>query len=54
MLLCLFFVAIVTFLLQISLLQAMGGALLFWIVWRLIREGGEDEVEEEGRTGTGA
>jgi hypothetical protein len=32
----------------------MGGALLFWIVRKLIHEGGEDEVEKEGQTGTGA
>lgn len=44
-LLRLFFAAIVTFLLQIPLLLAVGGALLLWVAWKLIHDspGGEEE-----------
>ncbi len=45
-LLRLFFAAIVTFLLQVPLLQAVGGILLLWVAWKLIHNspgGGEEE-----------
>ena len=45
-LLCLFFAAIVTFLLQIPLLQAVGGALLFWATWKLVHDSSGDEKHE--------
>jgi YjbE family integral membrane protein len=50
-LLRLFFAAIVTFLLQIPLLQAVGGALLLWVAWKLVHDspgGEEDEVQAGG------
>ena len=50
-LLRLFFAAIVTFLLQIPLLQAVGGALLLWVAWKLVHEspgGEENEVQAGG------
>ena len=46
-LLRLFFAAIVTFLLQIPLLQAVGGALLLWVAWKLVHDSpGEDQDDE--------
>jgi YjbE family integral membrane protein len=50
-LLRLFFAAIVTFLLQIPLLQAVGGALLLWVAWKLVHDspgGEENEVQAGG------
>jgi len=50
-LLRLFFAAIVTFLLQIPLLQAVGGALLIWVAWKLVHDspgGEENEVQAGG------
>ncbi len=49
-LLRLFFAAIVTFLLQIPLLQAVGGVLLLWVAWKLIHDspGGEEEDLQAG------
>ena len=50
-LLRLFFAAIVTFLLQIPLLQAVGGALLLWVAWKLVHDSPgeeEDEVQAGG------
>jgi YjbE family integral membrane protein len=50
-LLRLFFAAIVTFLLQIPLLQAVGGVLLLWVAWKLVHDspgGEEDEVQAGG------
>ena len=50
-LLRLFFAAIVSFLLQIPLLQAVGGALLLWVAWKLVHDspgGEEDEVQAGG------
>ena len=45
-LLRLFFAAIVTFLLQIPLLQAVGGLLLLWVAWKLVHDSpGEEEGE---------
>ena len=42
------FAAIATLLLQVPLLQAVGGLLLLWVAWRLLREGdsGGHEVAE--------
>ncbi len=44
-LLRLFFAAIVTFLLQIPLLLALGGLLLLWVAWKLVHDssGGEED-----------
>ena len=50
-LLRLFFAAIVTFLLQIPLLQAVGGLLLLWVAWKLVHDSPgeeEDEVQAGG------
>ncbi|MDP8972332.1 MAG: TerC family protein [Actinomycetota bacterium] len=49
-LLRLFFAAIITFLLQIPLLQAVGGLLLLWVAWKLIHDspGGEEENVQAG------
>ena len=49
-LLRLLFAAIVTFLLQIPLLQAVGGALLLWVAWKLVHDspGGEEEDVQAG------
>lgn len=50
-LLRLFFAAIVTFLLQIPLLQAVGGLLLLWVAWKLVHDspgGEENEVQAGG------
>jgi YjbE family integral membrane protein len=49
-LLRIFFAAIVTFLLQIPLLQAVGGALLLWVAWKLVHNspGGEEENLQAG------
>ena len=50
-LLRLFFAAIVTFLLQVPLLQAVGGVLLLWVAWKLVHDspgGEEDEVQAGG------
>lgn len=50
MLLRLFFAAIVTYLLQIPLLQAVGGALLLWIAWKLVHDspGNEESKVQAG------
>ena len=50
-LLRLFFAAIVTFLLQVPLLQAVGGVLLLWVAWKLVHDspgGEENEVQAGG------
>ena len=49
-LLRLFFAAIVTYLLQIPLLQAIGGALLLWIAWKLVHDspGNEESKVQAG------
>ena len=46
----LIFAAIITFLLEIPLLQVVGGLLLLWIAWKLVledpaEEGGEEKVQ---------
>ena len=43
----LFFAAVVTFLLHIPLLQVVGGILLVWIAWQLVRDSGGDEEKVE-------
>jgi len=45
----LIFAAVVSYLLAIPLLQAVGGLLLFWIAWKLIH----DDHDEEGRVQAG-
>lgn len=49
-LLRLFFAAIVTFLLQIPLLQAVGGLLLLWVAWKLVHDspGGDEKKVQAG------
>ena len=46
----LFFAAIVTYLLQTPLLQAVGGALLLWIAWKLVHDslGNEESKVQAG------
>lgn len=43
----LFFAAVIAFLLHVPLLQLIGGLLLVWIAWQLVRDGGggEDKVQ---------
>jgi YjbE family integral membrane protein len=50
-LLRLFFAAIVTFLLQIPLLQAVGGLLLLWVAWKLIHDSPGEEEDDEVQAG---
>ena len=49
-LLRLFFAAIITFLLQIPLLQAVGGLLLLWVAWKLVHDspGSEEDKVQAG------
>jgi YjbE family integral membrane protein len=47
------FAVVVTFLLEIPLLQAVGGALLFWIAWQLAEGDPEEEAGERVRAGGG-
>ena len=45
------FAAVVTYLLHIPLLQVVGGVLLVWIAWQLVRDsGGDDEKVEAGQS----
>lgn len=46
------FAVAVTFLLEIPLLQAVGGALLFWIAWQLA-EGDPEEAGDHVKAGSG-
>jgi YjbE family integral membrane protein len=47
----LIFAAVVTYLLHIPLLQVVGGVLLVWIAWQLVRDsGGDDEKVEAGQS----
>jgi YjbE family integral membrane protein len=46
-LLRLIFAAVITLLLEVPLLQVVGGLLLVWIAWKLIHEGGDGEGDEE-------
>jgi YjbE family integral membrane protein len=39
----LFFAAVIAYLLHVPLLQVVGGLLLVWIAWQLVREDGGDE-----------
>jgi YjbE family integral membrane protein len=50
-LLRLFFAAIVSFLLQIPLLQAVGGALLLWVAWKLVHDSPGEEEDDEVQAG---
>src|SRR5262245_19853341 len=42
------FIAIITYLLQIPLLQFAGGVLLIWIALKLVRQSADEEEEEGG------
>ena len=48
----LFFAAVVTYLLHIPLLQVVGGVLLVWIAWQLVRDSGGDEEKVEAGQST--
>jgi YjbE family integral membrane protein len=52
----LIFAAIVSFLLEVPLLQVVGGLLLIWIAWKLVSEehAEEEEGEEKVEAGTSA
>jgi YjbE family integral membrane protein len=43
----LIFAAVITLLLEVPLLQVVGGLLLVWIAWKLIHEGDDGEGDEE-------
>src|SRR5215216_7941854 len=45
----LIFAAVVSYLLAVPLLQAVGGILLFWIAWKLVH----DDHDEEGKVQAG-
>jgi len=51
-LLRLFFAAVVASLLHIPLLQVVGGLLLVWIAWQLVRDSGEDEEKVQAGQST--
>jgi YjbE family integral membrane protein len=42
----LLFAGVITLLLEVPLLQVVGGLLLVWIAWGLIHEGGEDDEDK--------
>src|SRR5918997_1930486 len=42
----LLFAAVIAFLLHVPLLQVVGGILLIWIAWQLVRDGGEGEGDD--------
>lgn len=42
----LIFAGVITLLLEVPLLQVVGGLLLVWIAWGLIHEGGEDDEDK--------
>ena len=48
----LFFAAVVTYLLHIPLLQVVGGVLLVWIAWQLVRDSGDDDEKVEAGQST--
>ncbi|HET9966152.1 MAG TPA: YjbE family putative metal transport protein [Rubrobacter sp.] len=49
----LIFAAVITLLLEVPLLQVVGGLLLVWIAWKLIHEGdGEGDDEEKVKAGS--
>ncbi len=45
----LLFAAVITFLIQIPLLQVVGGLLLIWIAWKLIHDGAEEGNVKAGQ-----
>jgi YjbE family integral membrane protein len=52
----LLFAAVIAFLLHVPLLQVVGGVLLIWIAWQLVRDGGEGEGDgiQAGQSAWGA
>ena len=48
----LLFAAVITLLLEVPLLQVVGGLLLVWIAWKLIHEGDGGDDEEKVKAGT--
>ena len=46
----LLFAAVITFLIQIPLLQVVGGLLLIWIAWKLIHDGAEEDNVKAGQS----
>jgi YjbE family integral membrane protein len=49
----LLFITIITYLLEIPLLQFAGGLLLVWIAFKLVRQGSEDHGDEHGKVRQG-
>ena len=50
----LIFAAVITLLLELPLLQVVGGLLLLWIAWQLVQEEHDDEGDEKVEAGTSA
>ena len=50
----LLFAGVITLLLEVPLLQVVGGLLLVWIAWKLIHEGGEGEGDDEEKVKAGS
>ncbi len=50
----LIFAAVVTLLLELPLLQVVGGLLLLWIAWQLVQEEHDDEGDDKVQAGTSA
>jgi YjbE family integral membrane protein len=50
----LIFAAVVTLLLELPLLQVVGGLLLLWIAWQLVQEEHDDEEDDKVQAGTSA
>ena len=48
----LLFAAVITLLLEVPLLQVVGGLLLVWIAWKLIHEGDGEGDEEKVKAGS--
>ena len=50
----LIFAAVITLLLELPLLQVVGGLLLLWIAWQLVQEEHDDEEDDKVQAGTSA
>jgi YjbE family integral membrane protein len=50
----LLFAAVITLLLEVPLLQVVGGLLLVWIAWKLIHEGGDGGGDDEDKVKAGS
>jgi YjbE family integral membrane protein len=48
----LIFAGVITLLMEVPLLQVVGGLLLIWIAWGLVHEGGDDDGEEKVKAGS--